>query len=166
VYLSAVGAAAIVAFIAAKPALAGYSRYTLLGLLAPVGISALLLTLDPLPLARRAVVMVVVAWAALMSVDHATVLTAYSRRPPPQPKRELADYLVAHGMITAAAGYWRAYEVTFLTGERVRLASTDVIRIAEYQQLFQEHPEAVTIADRPCERGSGETVGGMYICRP
>lgn len=166
VYVFAVGAAAVVAFISAKPVLFGYSRYTLLGLLAPVGLTAIVLSLDPNRFVRRSTVLVVVAWAALMTVDHTRLILAFEREPPPNPKRQLADYLVAHGITTAAGGYWRAYEVTFLTGERVRIASVDVIRIAEYQDLLPEHP--VTIADRPCAEGAGkaEQVAGMYVCRP
>jgi hypothetical protein len=166
VYAAAVGAAAVVAFIGAKPVLFGYSRYTLLGLLAPVGLTAIILSLDPNRFVRRSTVIVVVAWAALMTADHARSIFAFEREPPPNPKRQLADHLVAHGITTAAGGYWRAYHMTFLTAERVRVASVDVIRIAEYQDLLPEHP--VTIADRPCTEaeGKGEQVAGMYVCRP
>jgi hypothetical protein len=164
VYLLAVGGAAVVVFISAKPTLIGYSRYALLGLLAPVGLTATLLALEPRRLARRALVAVVVAWASLMIVDHAKVLLGYEREPPPNPERQLVDYFLAHGIDTAAGRYWRAYEVTFLAGERVRIASLDYVRIEEYQRLLSEHPDAVTIEQGPCP--GGERVGGMYVCKP
>lgn len=166
VYAMAVGGAAVVAFISAKPALVGYSRYTLLGLLMPVGLTAIIVSLDPNRFVRRTTMVVMVAWAALMTVDHTRLILALERKPPPNPMRQLADYLMAQGISTAAGGYWRAYNATFLTAERVRIASVDVIRITEYQNLLPEHP--VTISDRPCGQGAGEgeQVGGMYVCRP
>ena len=38
----------------------------------------------------------------------------------------------------ASAGYWQAYEITFLSRERLRVASRDFVRIQEYQDLFIE----------------------------
>jgi hypothetical protein len=164
VYLLGVGAAAVVVFISAKPTLIFYARYALLGLLAPLGLTATWLSLEPRRPARLAIVVVVVAWAALMVVDHAKVLLAYEREPPLNPERQLADYFLAHGIDTAAGRYWRAYEVTFLTGERVRVASLDYVRIEEYQRLLAEHPNAVRIEQGPCP--AGERVGDVWVCRP
>ena len=165
VYLLAVGATAAVVFVAAKPLLdLGYSRYALLGLLAPAGLIGVLLSLEPGRLARRAVIGIVVAWAAVMAADHAKMLLALERQPPPNPKRQLADYLVAHDITAAAGGYWRAYEITFLTRERVRIASQDFVRIDEYQRLYAETPRAPVLRETPCPGGAH--VGGMYVCSP
>ena len=64
-----------------------------------------------------------------------------------------------------AAGYWHAYVIAFLTGERVRVASNDLVRIQEYQDLFIEQlSRAVMISERPCP--DGEAVASLYLCKP
>jgi hypothetical protein len=163
VYIVVVGVEAVVVYITAKPVFSfGYSRYALLGLLVPAGLTGALLGLEPRRLARRGVIAVAVTWAALMAVDHGRVLAAYEREAPPNPKRQLANYFLTEGIDTAAGGYWRAYEVTFLAGERVRIASTETIRIEEYQALYSASPRSVVIQENPCPDGAA--VGGMYVC--
>lgn len=39
----------------------------------------------------------------------------------------------------ARAPYWTAYQLDFLTNERVIVASFDKVRVAEYQQTVDEH---------------------------
>jgi hypothetical protein len=75
----------------------------------------------------------------------------------------LADTLVERGARTAYAPYWTAYTVTFMTGERVRVASTDVVRIDEYQSAALSDPRAVQIRERPCP--GGEQIARFYLCR-
>ncbi len=164
-YLLGVGLVAAGVFLAGKPVLTGYSRYAILGLLIPIGLTAAILALEPHRFARRAVTVLVIAWAALAIVDHTSVLVTTIRTPPPNPLRELADRLVERHVPVASAGYWRAYVVTFLTKERVRVASSDFVRIQEYQDLFGERiHDAVMIQDVPCP--GGERVADWYLCKP
>lgn len=163
-YISGIGAVAVAAFIAARPILNGYSRYAILGVLVPVGVTAGLLALESRRFLRRLVATVVIAWVSVAVVDHTNVLMTYIRHPPPNPKRQVADRLVAEGIPVAAAGYWQAYEVTFLARERVRVASNDVVRIQEYQDLFLDPMrDGVVIAERPCP--GGKRVGEWYLCK-
>jgi len=165
VYLTVVGTIAIVAFIAGKPVLAGYSRYVLLGLLAPIGVIATFLILEPSESARRAAAALVIAWALLMTVDHVAIAASYIRNPDVNVNRIVADTLVAERMTTAVAGYWRAYVITFYARERLHVASWDFVRIQTYQdELAAAGGRAVAIADRPCP--GGRAVSALYVCGP
>jgi hypothetical protein len=164
-YMLGLGAVAIVVFAAGKPVLSGYSRYVIIGLLFPVGLTSALLALEPRVLLRRIVMAVVIGWGLMAVVDHGRVLVSYVRHPPENALRELADRLVAHQVPVATAGYWRAYVVTFLTEERVRVASSDFVRIQEYQDLFADRlRDAVVISEAACP--GGERVAGWYLCKP
>lgn len=164
-YLTAVGTIAIAAFVAGKPVLAGYSRYVLLGLLAPIGLLATFLILEPSPVARRVAAAAVVGWALLMAADHARIATTYIRRPETAVDRIVADTLVSNGVTTAIAGYWRAYVITFYARERLRVASWDFVRIQSYQDEFDAAGgHAVAIADSPCP--GGRRVSELYVCGP
>jgi len=64
----------------------------------------------------------------------------------------------------AKAPYWRAYKITYLTGERVKVASSDVVRIDEYQELAAKAgPDLVTIQEQPCPGGT--KVKYWYLCK-
>jgi hypothetical protein len=164
-YMLGTGIVAVATFIAGKPVLPGYSRYAILGLLIPVGLTAAILALEPHRVVRRAVSILVIAWAALAVADHARVLTANIREPADNPLRQLADRLVEQRVPVAAAGYWEAYVATFLAQERVRVASTDFIRIQAYQDLLRERlSEARLVENRPCP--GGEMIARWYLCKP
>ena len=50
--------------------------------------------------------------------------------------------------------YWDAYAVTFLSRERVIVASTGPVRITAYQTEVDQHAsEAVTLQRGPCDTG-------------
>ena len=164
-YLLGVGVVAVATFMAGKPVLAGYSRYAILGLLIPVGLTAAILALEPRRFVRRSVTVLVMAWAALAVVDHVSVLAMNIRQPAANPVRELADRLVERHVPVASAGYWQAYVTTFVAQERVRVASNDFVRIQEYQDLFFERlRDARVLEDHPCP--GGERVAGWYLCKP
>jgi hypothetical protein len=164
-YMLGVGVVAVLTFIAGKPVLAGYSRYALLGILIPVGLTAALLAIEPVRVVRQIVAILVVAWAGLAVVDHVGVLTMNIRQPAAYHVRELADRLVERQVPVASAGYWEAYAVTFVAQERVRVASNDFVRIQEYQDLFIERlRDALAVENQPCP--GGERVARWYLCKP
>jgi hypothetical protein len=164
-YILGVGVVATATFIAGKPVLHGYSRYALLGLLIPIGLTAAIVALEPRRTVAALVAASAIAWGALAVTDHVRILVHYRDHPPPKNARQVADLLVAEHIPVASAGYWQAYLITFLSGERVRVASTDFVRIQEYQDLLNaRHGDVVAISDRPCEHG--ERVGDWYLCRP
>jgi len=164
-YILGVGAVAVATFLAAKPVLTGYSRYAILGLLMPVGLTAALLALESRRVVRGAVIAGVIAWTAVSVTDNVRVLMSNVRQPPPNPIRALTDGLIARHVPAASAGYWEAYIATFVANERVRVASTDFVRIQEYQDFLADHlQEARTLERDPCP--GGDRIDRWYVCRP
>ena len=142
-------------------------RYALMMLYTGVGVLTLYFVYEPRIVWRRAMAAVIVAWTAASAGSHLRLLDEYLHRQPGDPRRQLAEYLVAHNIRYARADYWTAYSTTFLAREQVIVASTDTVRITEYQRQVDAHAaEAFTIVREPCRDGSGtEAVRGTYwIC--
>ncbi|MCC7241430.1 MAG: hypothetical protein IT180_05865 [Acidobacteria bacterium] len=142
-------------------------RYGLLALFLPVSLAALVLH-DRRPVGLRAVggaLFGLLAAAAL--VDHATVLQRSTFAPPPPRFEPLAARLEAGGVHLARAGYWRSYVVTFLTAERVKVASNEIQRIREYQVLADQAGDGVvTIQETPCDHQTPvDIVGPWHLCK-
>jgi hypothetical protein len=140
-------------------------RYMLLALLVPVGLSAWYLKREPVTWLRNLYGAVVVTWALVSVWGHAGLIREYVARPAPNDYRTLASHLERQGVTSGAAGFWDAYAVTFLTNERVRLASIDLVRITEYQDaLTLPRTVAPRISASACE-GEGEAVARWWVCR-
>jgi hypothetical protein len=102
-----------------------------------------------------AVAVLLAIWAASSVVDNARLVRVMKKEPPPRPHRVMANYLAERGIKYARAGYWDAYVITFLSKERVIVASTTTVRISAYQSEVDAHAaDAVTLTRLPCE---GET---------
>lgn len=141
-------------------------RYGLLALYGPVGIGALVLQ-GWRPVWLRATGGALLGLlAAASAVDHVVVIQRSTFAPPPVRFARVAERLEARGVTVARATYWRAYAITFLTGERVRVASTDLQRIREYQRLADDHgPGVVRVQEEPCEGdGRMERVDRWFLC--
>jgi hypothetical protein len=80
----------------------------------------------------------------------------------------LASYLERQGVRYARADYWDAQVVTFLTEERVIVASETHWRISSYQDEVRIHAaEALAIRHGPCQTSGHEAVAGIYwVCSP
>jgi len=154
----------VLAYSATRPAEDVVRRYLLLSLLIPVGLSAVWLRLEPRRVVKRAVMVFILGWALLAGSDNWRQFKRYATGQVPNPMRELVEALDARGVSVAAAPYWRAYKLTFLSGERIKVASTDVVRIAEYQSLAAAAGSSVIrIQESPCT--GGQQVGVWYFCR-
>lgn len=163
-YVLGVGAVAALAYAVTRPGGEVTERYILLSLFIPVGVTALWLSTEPDPRVRRAVVALALGCAVLGGIDHWREFDRYRSGKVPNPVRELVTALDARGISLAEAPYWRAYKLTFMTGERVKVASTDVARITEYQRLAQAAGDAlVRISESPCD--GGERIGDWFLCR-
>jgi hypothetical protein len=126
-------------------------RYLLFAMLLPVGLTATFLSRERSPLLRRIVVAIIVAWSTINFVDNARVLVTAVRQPPLNERRVLTDYLTSHRIRYATATYWDAYVVDFLSQERVIVASSDTVRIPEYQGIIDAHAaDAVNLGRQPC----------------
>ena len=140
-------------------------RYTLLGVLLPIGVTAIWLRVETARSMRLAVIAMLVVTSATALVDHARLAVEYRWRRPPNIYRELAETLILNGASSGRADYWVAYYVSFLTAERVVLDPTTVSRIVEYRDLVAAHPAAaVLVTETPCE--GGRRVRHWYICNP
>lgn len=142
-------------------------RYALLMLYAGIGITALYFVYETQRLWRGAMVAVIVAWSAITAVNHGRLYAEYLGDAPPYAHRQLATYLVDHGIQYARADYWTAYVTTFLAEEKVVVASTDTVRITEYQREVDRHRDkAVNVQRQPCggRRGAEAVSGAYWIC--
>jgi hypothetical protein len=143
-------------------------RYALLMLYAGVGTATLFFVYETERLWRGAMIGAIAIWAAFTATTHVRLYDEYLRREPAYPHRELATYLVDHGIAYARADYWTAYVTTFLAKEKVVIASTDTVRITSYQRdVDQNRDRAVNVQRQPCGNGQGaEAVAGAYwVCR-
>ncbi len=105
--------------------------------------------------------------AAASLVDHVRVIQHARVEPPVPHLTQMALALENNGIHVARAGYWRAYAVTFLSGERVIVASTALQRIKSYQDLAAAQPDGgVIVQDDPCDgRMEVGTAGRWHLCR-
>jgi len=140
-------------------------RYLLLALFLPVGCFAMFMKREPSRYLRSSMAAAFVLWAGVNLVDHVRLIGASLIEPPWNEHRVLADYLINNHIRYARAKYWDAYAVDFLTRERVKVASIDVVRIEEYQRIVDAHADgAVLVARQPCAGGS--TVASWCIQPP
>ena len=143
-------------------------RYALLTVYIGVGIVSLYLVYETHRLWRRAIMAVMIAWASISALGHWRLIDEYVNREPAAPHRALATYLVDHDIQYARGDYWTAYATTFFAAERVVIASTDTVRITDYQRQVAAHPDrAVNVERAPCAGPGEEAVAGNYwVCRP
>jgi hypothetical protein len=143
-------------------------RYALLTLYIGVGIVALYFMYEPQRIWRRAMTAVLIGWTAISVAAHVRLWEEYLTREPAGPHRALAAYLMDRGVGYARADYWTAYTTTFFANEAVVVASTDTVRITDYQRRVAAHADdAVNVQREPCAGPGEEAVPGNYwICRP
>ncbi len=140
-------------------------RYELLSILGAVGLGAWFLRVERSRLLRRAWIGLACALAAVAALAHGRLLAEYLSHPPVGAKQQIVRYLEARGVRYAYSDYWTAYPLTFLTDERIIVASNDFVRIREYNTVVEAHrDEAVRISRTPCE-GGRLIIRGIYLCR-
>ncbi|MCC7177287.1 MAG: hypothetical protein IT177_02755 [Acidobacteria bacterium] len=163
VFLALVGGQAIVVYTGScgvrDPTLI---RYTLLALLLPVAVSAWHLGVEPVRVLRRSTLMLLVGWMAWSGARHLAVIGEYVERAPETPQSRVAAELERRGIQHARAGYWVAHYVTFVTGERVRMASDYPARILIYDTEVSRAGRSVNILPGRCPNGT--EVGPLWIC--
>ena len=141
-------------------------RYELLSVTGACALAAWYLRL-PAPVAFRLVW--VAASALLLSISvlgHAQLLAEYGTRPMTPAKQELIRALNAHHIRYAYADYWTSYYVTFMTRERIIVASTEVVKVRTYNNDVDAHrAEAILISRRPCPGGE-QLTAAFWSCRP
>lgn len=167
-YLVLVAACSCAGYIIGRCGRLDLMRYELLSLLGAAGLGAWFLH----GARSRAVVLAwtaaVCGFAAIAAVSHGRLLAEYLTDPPVSAKQIIVEQLHARGITYAKSDYWLAYSLTFLTNERVIVASEDLVRIAEYQRRVLEHrSEAYGISRHTwCEGYRPIVQAGVYLCPP
>jgi len=143
-------------------------RYMLLAILAPVGLAAAWLRLEPRRELRAALLIALSVWTAASVAGHARLAGEYLWRTPPAHARALADYLVGHRIRFVRTDYWTGYRVAFLSRERVVTDVDGVWRVLQYHQWVEQRPRSVYYVGRsPCQTRGAEAVPGVYwVCDP
>ena len=165
-YLVATGLLSCAGYVVARCGEIGYMlmRYELLSLLGAAGLGAWGLAASP-PWARWTWAGVASLVFATSAVAHGRILAQYLAHPPASAKLAIARQLEARGVRYATSDYWIAYAVTFLTDEKTKIASTDLVRVREYNRLADAHPdETIRIAREACP-GGHRIMEGVYFCR-
>ena len=140
----------------------------LLAILAPIGLAAAWLRLEPHRSLRVALTLALGVWAASSLIGHARLADEYLRRTPPAHARALADYLVGHRIRFVRTDYWTGYRVAFLSQERVVTDTDGVWRVLQYHTWVSERPRSAYYVGRaPCAAGGAAAVPGVYwVCPP
>lgn len=142
-----------------------YTRYELLSLLGACGLAAWFLATEPARTLRAAWLALLVLWLAFTGLPHMRLWNEYLRHPPEDIRRTLIAHLDARGVRYATSRYWVSYALTFLTGERIIVKSSDFIRIQKYQRVVDAHAnEMLRIERDPCPGGE-EIMPRVYFCR-
>lgn len=136
------------------PAAAPILRYALFAPLAVVAVLALFFRRETSRTWVLSVAGCLALWAASTVADNGRLIAQMADEPPPRSHRIVTDYLIRHGIRYARAHYWDAYVITFLSGERLLVASTTTVRVSAYQAEVDAHAdEAVTLVRQPCTQG-------------
>ena len=164
-YLVLTGALSVLGYVVARCGAVDLMRYELLSVLGAVGLGAWFLCAQPAGSLRTAWIGLACACAIITTTASGKLLAEYVLDRPVGARRLVARHLEAQGIRYGTSDYWLAYSLTFLTNERVILASEDFTRIATYDRIVIQHPEeAVRVSRTPCERG--KAFAGVWFCYP
>lgn len=139
-------------------------RYETLSVLGAVGLGGWFLASERSTALRRAWVVLACAVVAVSALAHGRLWLEYAANPPTAAKQQIIRHLEAQGVKYATSDYWIAYYITFMTGERIIVASEDLTRILEHDRIVEAHRgESIRILRRPCE-GGRQVIPGVYFC--
>jgi len=103
---------------------------------------------------------------AISAAAHVRLLAEYATRPPTPLKQELIRALEARNLRYAYADFWTAYYVSFMTRERIVVASDDAVKVRTYNRIVDaHHDEAIRISRRPCPNGE-QLTPAFWSCKP
>jgi hypothetical protein len=166
VYLTLVALLSLTGYVVGRCGLIDFHtmRYELLSPLGAAGLAAMFLLRSwPKPLVGVWGVCAAAIFA-LSLASHVQLAREYLTHPPVPAKMELVRALEGRGVRYAYADYWTAYYVTFMTRERVIVASDAVVKVRTHNNLVDAHRgEAIRISRRPCPGGS-ELTPAFWAC--
>lgn len=141
-------------------------RYELLSVIGLAGLAGWYLRVEgSAPLAA----LWALSCAAVLTISttaHVRLLAEYATHPPAALKQELIRELDARHIRYAYADFWTAYYVSFMTRERIVVASDDAVKVRTYNRLVDSHrTEAIRISRRPCPDGE-QLTSAFWSCQP
>ena len=140
-------------------------RYELLSVLGIAGLLAWFLRSRPSRAWVAAWSLALAAWMAIVAIPHARFIAESIADPVTSAKHELIQALDAAGIRYGTADYWLAYDIDFVTNERMIFAATSPQRILIYNRIVEDHAgEAVRLSRRPCDGGL-QLIPGVFQCR-
>jgi hypothetical protein len=140
-------------------------RYEMLSILGAVGLAGWYLRIEHSKRLRAVWILLVLSWAAVGTASYGRLWAEYLLDPPIGGKQQIIEHLDARGVRYAMAEYRDAYIVSFLTHERIIVAS-DRVRISLYQHEVRTHrDQAVHIRHWPCTGGEA-VMPEVYFCPP
>lgn len=164
-YLVLTGALSALGYVVARCGAVDVMRYDLLSVVGGAGLGAWFLCAQQQRTVRTAWIGLACACALITTAASGRLLVDYVTHPHVGARRLIARHLEARGIRYGTSDYWLAYSLTFLTNERVILASEDLIRIATYQRIVNAHRgEAIRVSRTPCD--GGRPVAGVWFCPP
>jgi hypothetical protein len=165
-YLVLVGAGQAAAFVALSPYPGDRMvvRYLLVSLL---GLCGLVAFAWRRPALRGVTAGVILLMTAFNLAGNVGLVREYAKGPPPRDLNQLAEALEQRGVRYVDADYWTAFDVAWVTGERV-IASPQRgsgNRVVRYNDLLDTHRSAVfTLTDHA--RPGCEAIVKWYLCPP
>ena len=142
-------------------------RYELLSVLGAAGLAGWFLRTEP---SRPLILSWGAACAAIFAISataHVRLLAEYATSPPVALKQQLIRALDARHVRYAYADYWTSYYVSFMTRERIVVASDAAMKIKTYADIVDAHRnEAIRISRRPCESGGEQLTSAFWACGP
>jgi hypothetical protein len=142
-------------------------RYELLSVLGAVGLAGWYLRVERSRAIGSVWALSCAAIFAISIVGHGRLLAEYAAgRQPIALKQELIRELEARNIRYAYADYWTAYYVSFMTRERIIVASDEVMKVKSHNRLVDAHRgEAIRISRRPCPGGQ-QITSAFWSCSP
>jgi len=165
-YLVLVGAGQAAAFVALSPYPGDRMvvRYLLVSLL---GLCGLVAFAWRRPALRGVTASVILFMAAFNLAGNVRLVREYATGPPRRELNELAQALEQRGVRYVEADYWTAFDVAWVTGERVIASPPRSLgnRVVRYSDALDAHRgEVFTITDRA--RPDCEAIVRRYLCPP
>jgi hypothetical protein len=141
-------------------------RYELLSVIGSVGLAGWYLRIERSAALAAVWMFCCAAIFAISAAAHVRLLAEYATRPPTPLKQELIRALEARNLRYAYADFWTAYYVSFMTRERIVVASDDAVKVRTYNRIVDaHHDEAIRISRRPCPNGE-QLTPAFWSCKP
>lgn len=139
-------------------------RYLILAAFIPVAFSIVLFGSES-KWVRRLGIGVAVLISVFHLRDGARYLYALNMQQPVDVNGQVAQELEKREVVSAIAPYWKAYDISFRTGDRVHVASSELVRIHKNQDFYRANLSgSARIDDVNCKESDSFYVQSVRLC--